>query len=101
MKSHISKCSSKDAPVTETPACSLRPLPTTVSESNLVPVSNPTNPPNKKQKILNDMKAFVNITTANEKQVLDAQVARFVYATNSSFNLVENAEFLEHIAWFN
>ena len=67
MKSHISKCSSKDAPVTETPACSLRALPTTVSESNPVPVSNPTNPPNKKQKILYDMKGFVNITTANEK----------------------------------
>ena len=27
MKGHISKCSSKDAPVTETPACSLRALP--------------------------------------------------------------------------
>ena len=43
MKTHISQCSSKDA-VTETPACSLRALPTTVSDP--VPVSNPTAPPN-------------------------------------------------------
>ena len=32
MSSHISQCSSKDA-VTETPACSLRALPTTASDS--------------------------------------------------------------------
>ena len=59
MRSHISQCSSKDA-VTETPACSLRALPTTVSHP--VPVSNPTNPPNKKLKFLGDMKAFVKDT---------------------------------------
>ena len=43
MRTHLSQCSSKDA-VTETPACSLRALPTTVSDP--VPVSNPTAPPN-------------------------------------------------------
>ena len=58
MRSHISQCSSKDA-VTETPAFSLRALPTTVSHP--VPVSNPTNPQNKKLKFLGDMKTFVRI----------------------------------------
>ena len=91
MRTHLSQCSSKDA-VTETPACSLRALPTTVSDPG--PVSNPTAPPNKKLKCLGDIKTFVKTTTANEKQAIDVQVARFIYATNSSFNLVENEEFL-------
>ena len=93
MKSHINQCSSKD-PVTETPACSLRALPTTESD----PVSDPTTPPNKKLKFIGDMKSFVKTTTAIEKRAIDAQVARFVYATNSSFNLVENEEFLSLLA---
>ena len=65
--------------------------------SEPVPVSNSTNTPNKKLKILSDIKAFVK-TTSNEKQALDAPVACFVYATNSSFNLVEKEEFLKLIA---
>ena len=32
---------------------------------------------------------FVTKTTKSEKEVLDEQIARFVYATNSSFRLVE------------
>ena len=95
MRSHISQCSSKDA-VTETPACSLRALPTTASDP--VPVSNPTTPPNKKLKFLGDMKSFVKTTTAIEKRAIDVQVARFVYATNSSFILVENEEFFSLLA---
>ena len=47
-----------------------------------------------KPMFLGDMKTFVKTTTANEKQAIDVQVARFIYATNSSFNLVENEEFL-------
>ena len=35
--------------------------------------------------------------TSIEKRAIDAQVARFVYATNSSFNLVENEEFLSFL----
>ena len=89
----MSKCSSKDSSVSETVACSLRTLPITVSGS-----SNSTNNPKKKLKILSNIKAFVK-TTSNEKQALDAQVACFVYATNSSFNLVENAEFLKFTAF--
>ena len=66
--------------------------------SEPVPVSNSTNTPNKKLKILSDIKAFVKTSTSNEKQALDAQVACFVYATNYLFNLGENAEFLVLIA---
>ena len=63
MRIHISQCSSKDA-VTETPACSLRALPTMASG----PVSNPTTPPNKKLKFIGDMKSFVKTTTAIKKR---------------------------------
>ena len=38
---------------------------------------------------------FVIKTTASLKQEFDHQVARFIYATNSPFNLVENKEFLK------
>ena len=79
MRTHLSQCSSKDA-VTETPACSLRALPTTVSDP--VPVSNPTAPPNKKL-CLGDIKTFVKTTSANQKQAIDFQVAHFIYAINS------------------
>lgn len=37
--------------------------------------------------------SFVTKTTKAEKEVLDEQIARFIYATNSSFRLVEHEEF--------
>jgi Protein of unknown function (DUF 659)/hAT family C-terminal dimerisation region len=36
---------------------------------------------------------FVTKTTRSEKEILDEQIARFVYATNSSFRIVEHEEF--------
>ena len=38
---------------------------------------------------------FVRKTTKSEKEVLDEQIARFVYATNSSFRLVEHEQFIK------
>ena len=40
---------------------------------------------------------FVTKTTKSEKEVLDEQIARFIYATNSSFRLVEREQFIKMI----
>lgn len=37
--------------------------------------------------------SFVTKTTRSEKEILDEQIARFIYATNSSFRVVEHEEF--------
>lgn len=41
--------------------------------------------------------AFAIRTTAKDKHRIDMQVARFVYATNSAFRIVEHAEFIKMV----
>lgn len=36
-------------------------------------------------------------TTRSEREVLDDQVAKFIYATNSSFRIMEHPEFIQMI----
>ena len=94
MKTHMSQCPAKAA-VTETPESSspfsLRSLP--ISTSEPVQPPGPTIPPFKKQKTINDIKNFVIRTAASEREAFDLQIAHFIYATNSPFNLVEHIEF--------
>lgn len=43
------------------------------------------------------MDTFMTKTTKSEKEVFDEQIAKFIYATNSSFRLVEHEEFIRMI----
>ena len=101
LKSHLNQCPDKAGATEEhvsPPTCSLRLLPTLSSEPVQLP--GPTIPPAKKHKPLNDIRNFVRSTTASEKEALDLQIARFIYATNSPFILAENKEFLKLIEMF-
>jgi len=40
---------------------------------------------------------FATKTTKSEKEVFDEQIAKFIYATNSSFRIVEHEEFIRLI----
>lgn len=40
---------------------------------------------------------FIIKTTKSEKEIIDEQIARFIFATNSSFRLVEHAEIIKTV----
>ena len=46
---------------------------------------------------LRKLDSYVTKTTKSEKEALDEQIAKFVYATNSSFRIVEHAEFIRMV----
>lgn len=51
--------------------------------------------PNKKQKVIESLDSYIVRSTASQRKVLDEQVARFVYATNTSFRSVEHSQFVK------
>ena len=66
------------------------------TSSNMDPPINsifPPSPESKQNVRDNPMSNFVIKTSACQKEELDLQVARYVYATNSPFSVVEHAEF--------
>ena len=85
-----------DAPtLTPVPVPTLEPNPTSsgpFSTSKPKTLSKPSEP---KKKCVRKIDSFVTTTTKKEKEDLDEQVARMVFATNSAFRSVDHPEFVK------
>ncbi len=96
MKQHMSVCQALDDDVNIETASS--DIETSSPVKRPAPPPDPcTTPPTKRvtTETSMNMKNYVMQTSKSEKEALDAQVARYIYATNTPFSAAAHSEFVK------